>query len=195
MPTATAGIYELIFNQLYSEQVVKNVFHYLHTLGNDDEQVLCAQAFDEDVVSALADVQNTLVDYTDIRVRNLTGVGADAVLIPTLSNGALVGIAVTTFMSTPFRYNRATKDTRNGAKRLAGLTEEVITSTGFTVPFFAQMGATAVTLGTEISTVGGIFTPIILRRQDSPPGTFTYSDVASVSPLNRSTTQNSRKVF
>lgn len=195
MPTATAGIYEVILNQDYDNELIKNVFHYRNTLGEDDVQDLCALAFDEDLLAFVQQLQNTSLNYLDIRCKNLSGIGADAIQAPSVASGLAVGTEAASFISVPFRYDRTTKETRNGAKRFAAMVEENMVANGFTAAYQAIMLTSAAAFETEISTVGGVFEPIILRRVQIPEGTFTYNAVASVTPLNRQTTQNSRKVF
>lgn len=195
MPTTSTGIYELVLEQTYQGQAARNVFHYLHTLGQDDEQDKCGEAFNNDVMASLANTQNVGVDYTNIRVANLTGILADTNTIPVPTSGTVIGDEVVGFTAYPLRYNRVTKDTRNGAKRFTGLVEENVKTTGFEVAFFALMQSVATILGQPITSVGAIFGPIILHKPADGAGVFTYNDVASVTALNRTTTQNSRKAF
>lgn len=195
MPTTNAGIYELILNQQYNNEIIKNVFHYRHTLGEDDHQALCAQAFDEDVLANIQTLQNTQVTYDDIRVKNLTGNLADAIRVSTIPGGSIVGTPMAEFLCCPFRYNRVTKDTRNGAKRFSGMVEENTVAGDFTGAYLTIMQTTAAILEAEISTVGGVFEPIILRQLPDEFGVYTYNTVANVTALDRQTTQNSRKTF
>lgn len=195
MPQTQAGIYELVLEQSYQNQQVLNVFHYINTLADDDLQEECATAFDEDVQPTIAGRLNSSVFFTNIRVANLTGTLADFNLTPTDDQGLLVGLGIVSFVCFPFRYNRVTKDTRNGAKRFTGMIEENVETTGFLPAYFNTMEALGVILGTPISTVGGIFDPIILHKPADEAGIYTYNTVASVQALNRTTTQNSRKVF
>lgn len=195
MPQASAGLYRIILEQTYQGKEVFNVFGYLHSLSSDDEQDLAAQAFDEDIMPAIKLVQNTDVAYTSIRAINITGTLADEVITPSEAAGVVTGATVASFVAASFRYNRETKDTRNGAKRLAGMVEENMSGVGFTSPYFTLLGTLAAVFGTDISTVGGIFTPIILGPETVTPGTWLYNTIVSVQALNRATSQVSRKVF
>lgn len=195
MPTSTSGIYEVILEQTYQGQKLLNVFHYLNTLDTDDLQTECGTAFDEDVLASIANIQNNGVVYDTIRVANLTGTGADIFVDPSISVGVIAGFDAASFIGVPFRYNRTTKETRNGSKRFAGTTENVMLDDKFEATYFTTMQATAVVLETQISTVGGLFDPIILRKPAAAGPTFTYNEVLGVSALNRQTTQSSRKSF
>ena len=195
MPQTNAGIYEVVLEQLYFSKVMFNVFHYLQTGNVDDEQDNLATAFDTDIVPVIGDIQNESVTYSNIRVSNLTGDLADFNLNPTEVNGDVAGAVVADFVAAAFRYNRVTKDTRNGAKRFSGMVEENILGGGFTTAYQAELDLLAAALGANISGGGSAFTPIILRKPEISAGTFVYNNVAGVSNLNRLTTQNSRKQF
>lgn len=195
MPTTTVGLYEVVLEQSYFTSNVLNVFHYLSNTSDDDVQLLCATAFDEDVMAALAVVGNISLKFDNIRCVNLTGTLADANITPSQADGDVVGAVVIDFVSSAFRYNRVTKDTRNGAKRFTGLVEENVTGGSFTVAYNVDLDALAVILGTDISTVGGVFSPVIVRKPVGAGGVWTFNDVVSVQNLDRVTTQNSRKTF
>lgn len=195
MPQTNSGLYKVILEQTYQNKSIFNVFAYIHSLGQDDQQDLCAQAFDEDVMSPMSIMQSINLTYDTIRCVNITGALADDVITPTESAGDVIGADAASFISCSFRYNRETKDTRNGSKRLAGMVEENMVGVGFEAPFFSNMGVFAIVLGADISTVGGVFTPIILGKETLTPGTWLYNSLVSVQALNRQTSQVSRKVF
>lgn len=195
MPTLTEGLYELVLEQDYLSQSIINVFHYVNALGDDDLQGLCADSFDQDILPGLSIIQSDSLSYTNIRVANLTGDLADANLTPATTQGLVNGEDVTTFMAAPFRYNRLTKDTRNGSKRFAGLVEANTLTVGFLPAYLTALQLFATLLDDDISVPGGIFEPVILSKPDNPPGTWTYNPLDSVTALNRTTSQNSRKRF
>lgn len=195
MPQTSAGLYRIILEQTYQGKAIFNVFGYLHSLGQDDEQDLAAQAFDEDIMPQIKVVQSVNLAYTSIRAINITGSLADEVITPSEASGQAAGDDVVSFVSAPFRYNRETKDTRNGSKRLAGMLEQNLVGTGFLGSFFTALQTLATVFGTDISTVGGIFVPIILGAETVTPGTWNYNSIVSVQALQRSTSQVSRKVF
>lgn len=195
MPTAQAGIYELILEMTYKNQFIINIFHFRSTTGDDDEQESLADVWDTDVLPAIADVQNTIVTYDNIRTANLTGELADFNLLPTTTDGVVAGATMTPFLSAPFRYNRTTKDTRNGAKRFTGMVEENCTGVGFEAAFLLVLQDLATALGTTLVGVAGAYEPIILTKPgEGDPLTFTYNQVANVTAIDQQTTQNSRKV-
>lgn len=195
MPTASAGLYKLVLEQTYLGSTIFNVYGYLNSLGLDDEQDLCAQAFDEDVMANLAGLQSVNLTYDSIRVINITGTLADEVITPGQADGDVVGNDMAPFVCAPFRYNRATKDTRNGSKRYSGMVEQNLVGETFTVAYLASLAAHATILQTDITTVGGIFTPIIIGQETITPGLWNYNTLTSVQALDRVTSQVSRKSF
>lgn len=195
MPTAATGVYELVLSQLYLGQTITNVFQYLHTLGTDDEQLLCINAWEDDIAAPLQAVQSDTLAYTNIRCANLTGSLADVNVTPTLTVGALPGSEMASFVAAPFRYVRTTKETRNGSKRFAGMIEENTLDQGFTAAYVIAMNSFATVLATVMSVPGGIFTPIIISKPPAVGPIYTFNDVQDVQFLNRLSTQNTRKSF
>lgn len=195
MPEASSGIYEVVLEQTYQAQLIFNVFHYINTLGFDDLQQEVGEAFDEDVLPSIATLQIDQLTYDNIRVANLTGLGADVSIVPTATEGDLAGFEAASFISAPFRYNRVTKETRNGAKRFSGLTENIMEDDKFEASYVTAMLAAALILAGDISVPGGVFSPIIIHKPADELGAFTYNQVGSVTALNRQTTQSSRKAF
>ena len=195
MPITAVGLYEVVLEQSYFNSNVLNVFHYLSNTSDDDVQDLCATAFDEDVMAAIAVIQGANVIYDNIRCKNLTGTLADFNQIPSQVDGDVAGAVTADFIGAAFRYNRVSKETRNGAKRFAGMVEENIVGGNFTVAYNVDLDALAVVLSADISTVGGVFAPIILHKPPDGGGNWTYNELQSAVNLNRLTTQNSRKTF
>ncbi len=195
MPVTSVGLYEIVLEQLYFGDINLNVFHYLSNTSDDDAQELASLAFDEDVMAALAVIQSDNLVYTNIRCKNITGNLADFNRIPSQVDGDVAGADAAGFVGAGFRYNRTTKETRNGGKRFSAMVEENITGGTFTVAYNIDLDALAVVLSAEISTVGQVLSPVILRKPDDGAGNWTYNVLQSAVNLNRVTTQNSRKTF
>ena len=194
MPTATAGIYQVVLEQNYGSETLKNVWHYLHSVGDDDEQSDCAQAFDDDMMFTIAAITNTSLSFNEIRVANLTGLLADAVLVPSESEGNIVGSLAPSFVAASYRYVRTSKETRNGAKRFCGMVEENLNGNDFTSAYFTTLQSAETTFASTLTGATGVYEPIILRKPDIG-GVWLYNEVATVIALNRVTTQTSRKFF
>lgn len=195
MPQTGSGIYELVLQQSYVGETCLNVFHYLSNINEDDNQSQMALAFDGVTLPQIALTQQDTVLYQEIIVRNLTGTLADVTIVPATATGGVIGTRTTTFLAMPYRYNRIQKDTRDGSKRFTGVVEENAEVLGFTPAFFILMQTLATFLDNGIADGGKTFNPIILRKPSLGAGVWQYSQVSSVTALNRSTTQSSRKTF
>lgn len=195
MPQSGARLYEVVLVQDYIGQRCLNVFHYKSNTSEDDIQFQCGTAFNVDNLPDIALIQSEDVTYQDILVRNITGDLADAAVTPTTTQGDIVGLELATFYAASFRYNRVSKDTRNGSKRFTGMVEESVQNNSFTSAFQTLMDALAIVLDNDISSAGKTFQPIILRKPELGAGVWQYSDVQTVTALDRATTQNSRKTF
>ena len=193
MPIITQGLYKVILEQTYSAQTLLNTFFYLQSLGADDEQDLCAQAFDEDILPVLKDIQHSSLGYDNIRVVNVTGTLADFNRTPVTTDGVLTGVAVNSFTAVGIRLNRTTKETRNGQKRFAGQSEEVLNNQSFTAGYLTNVELVSDALVADISTVGGIFEPVIARQSKIDPLDWIINPVASGTVNDFVTSQVSRK--
>lgn len=195
MPDTGSGLYEVVLKQTYFGSTCFNIFHYLSNVNEDDIQAQCAAAFNADVMPDIATIQGDDVIYDEILVRNITGDLADATATPVPAEGDLIGTPMTQFVAIPFRYNRLTKDTRDGAKRFVGALEENAKTTGWETAFFTIMQTLAGNLDNTISNAGKTFQPVIVRKPGLGLGIFTYNPISSVTALQRQTSQSSRKVF
>lgn len=195
MPTTPIGIYEVTLKATYQGQVVLNVFNYLDLAALDDKQDILATAFDTAVLPSIQTLQNTGVLYTDIVCANLTGIMADVTIPPTTSGGSVIGEDMASFVACSFRYNRVTKETRNGSKRFCGMTEENAGATGFIAAYITVMTTASVVFLANVMGGGSSFAPIILKKPPAVGPVYTYNSVANVQVLNRQSTQNSRKVY
>lgn len=193
MPEITEGLYKVTLVQEYRSQVVQNVFFYEHTLGTDDQQEECAEAFDEDILPQLKLIQHSTLLYTAIRVANPTGDLADFVLTPTTPDGVQTGDPLSSFTACSFLLSRTTKETRNGQKRFAGMTEQNADTQRWETTFQAALDTFAPFLSAQISIVGALFNPVIARQNLITPTIWTVNPVASAQARSTITTQVSRK--
>jgi hypothetical protein len=194
MPIITSGLYKVTLEQTYRGITCYNTYFYLNTLGMDDEQETCAQAFDEDVLTNQALAQHTSVVYDAIRVENVTGDLADYVRVPSTSVGELVGTPLNSFTAAGIRLNRTTKETRNGQKRVCGQTEEVATAQSWEASYLAILDNLGLAFSQRISTTGGLFDPVIARQDTVDPDNWIINPVASYTVNAQITSQVSRKV-
>ena len=193
MTVITAGLYKVTLHQEFSAQAVQNVFFYEHTLASDDEQEECATAFDEDLLPALKLIQSVDISYVTIRAANVTGTLADFIKEPATLTGVLTGSALNSFTAASIRLNRTTKETRNGQKRFAGMTEENAFGQNWTASYSALLDTFAIVLASQISTVGAIFNPVIARQDPITPANWTVNPIAGASASGQVSSQTSRK--
>ena len=146
-------------------------------------------------MASFAAIVSANLTFDSIRCINITGDLADEVITPSQADGDVVGADLNPFTSVSWRYNRATKDTRNGSKRYAGMVEENVVGEVFTAAYQTACNGHAGLLGADITTVGGIFNPIIIGKETVTPGLWNYNTLSSVQFLNRVTSQISRKSF
>jgi len=193
MAVVTAGLYKVILEQGYLGVEVRNTFFYLHSIGSDDLQAECAEAFEDDILPDLIAVQNTSLFYNNIRVQNVTGILADANRDPVATAGIDVGAAAPSFLAFSIRLNRETKETRNGHKRFCGLVEENISSQFLEAGYVTQLGNVATVLVADISIVGAVFTPVIARQDAITPTNWVVNNITSGTVSGFVTSQVSRK--
>lgn len=193
MPLASTGLYSVTLNQTYQTQPVRNVFNYIEAGRLDDLQAELAVAWDSAIVPALATIQGTTVKYINVTVDNISGTLAETVITPSAAAGGVAGTDMAAYIAAPYKYQRFQTDTRNGSKRFCGMVEENVQTDVPTAAYLLTMQAIEATLAQTFVTLGGSFSPIVLRIPEVSPGTWRYADVDSVVALNRITTQNSRK--
>lgn len=199
MGTVLGDLLQVTARQMYLEQELFNVYYYrVVQLAPADSSVyeLFVDQFISTVIDPIRQIQNTLLTYNQIEVRNLSNgldlytetVDIDGLISADLTNAA------PSYVSAGFKLVRESLATRNGYKRIAGLSEGNIVGNGFN--FVAgdqeeiQNG-----LASDISIGLALFAePVIVRRPITvPAGTgYTYASIGSAifSGLG---TQNTRK--
>lgn len=193
MAIITSGLYKVTFKQLYISQRIINTFWYESTLGLDDLQDVCSTAFDTDILPAMKLVQSSSLAYSEIIVDNVTGDLAPVSLTPTTSAGTTLGTPQQSYVAAGFKRVRTTKDTRNGSMRIAGLTEDDTTGNGFEAAYKALLETFADVLEAQISDVGGIFDPVIVKSRPLGTEPWVTNAISSVAVKGQPTSQVSRK--
>lgn len=115
-------------NQSYLGQLTQNVFFFIMTAlptpidGQTDYQTLL-QEFNAGWGITTRLYQSNSCTHTYYRIDNLTN-GVDFAELPLNVAGSLTGPGAPSFMAINFILRRATGETRNGSKRMGGLTED-----------------------------------------------------------------------
>jgi len=182
--------------QIFGETAC-NVFYYLVAAwtGNLDLDDVIDEFIDA-VATPLQPLQSAAVSTIQIRVDNVSTGLEFAERTNGLLSGTATGEAAPSYMAAGFRLNRTTGVTRNGAKRFTGVTEGHISGQTWSpyddAPAIAMANALAADL---ILDVNDELSPVIVGRQANGSLDLTkLNPVASATPLQYLTTQNSRKI-
>ena len=195
MPTVTNELYKITLQGTYFDQTWVNVFWYYNFAGVGNETLAqVASGFDDNIIDAMAAAQNEDVLYKTIRVSHVNGTLADVNITPSQVNGDIVNTPMAPFLAASIRLNRTTKETRNGWKRIVGLTEENTGATSFSGAFTTLLTALGTAILDPISAGTGTdnLVPVIVR--ETSPGNWIYNDIQSIQVINKPTTQNTRKI-
>lgn len=193
MPERTAGIYKITLEQDYFSQRVINTFFYEHTSLEDDLQLFCMNAFEEDVLPEIAAIQDETLTYFSLRCANVTGLLADVAKLPSPAQGDRTLVPINSFTAAGIRLNRTTKETRNGYKRFAGMGEEDTDGNTWTSTYTLLLIALAEVLDDIISIGVSSFYPVVAKEKPLVPGTWITNRIASCTVNPFITSQVSRK--
>jgi len=191
---------QIVDFQTYLDQQVLNVYYYrVQPVGgiNDDGYDVVLDWFEDNVVAAVANIQNAQLNHYQLELRNLSN-GLDIVVHPIDVDGSAGSggaSAAASFLTVGFKLIRESLVTRNGYKRFSGLDETNTSENQFFFPAGTQ-AALETALAEDI--VSGIITlaePVIVKRPiGSPPvASYDYSSIGSAQYAGRMGTQNTRK--
>jgi len=177
----------------------RNVFYYRLGVspgpGVEADGVL--SAFDNTILTPLADIVQLDTRFVLLEALNVSVPSASAQFatrVPTTETaGKVGGSKLPPFVSWGFRYNRATRATRNGYKRFSLVSEDSVSDGDPTSGTLLDIGVLEAALTGSISNIPATVeaTPVIARI--GPLGTVVVeSDISSVQ-FYAVTTQNSRK--
>lgn len=202
MPMVVGDIISIKDNQVLSGQSLMNVYYYrVKTLIVEGEDYLgdIAQVFWDAVGGSLREVQHGELTHNNLLVENVTN-GLEFATYPVLENGSVgSGHCMASFDAYSLKLNRATKLTRNGSKRIAGVPEVAQNNSVIGGDFQALLDILCVALREPIfAEIPGVsewlLDPVIIGR--NPDGTLDLTrvnDIQSVTYKTRITSQVSRK--
>lgn len=183
-----------------------NVFYYEITAQTQADEPLLTwlDELSTQWDTGLREIWHTSTISTSIRADNLTN-GVEFAEIATGWNGNQAGEPAPSFVAIPVRLNRTTKVTRNGSKRISGITEDLfngnaVVLSGNQAPGIYTYCATSY-LFTDVDGAGNDvqITQRIVGRTKNAQGVYEL-DLAKVNPIGgvvigaNISTQNSRKV-
>ena len=193
MPIFSTGLYEIRLRQELFQQECVNLFYY-----RDDETgpaVGLSQigiAFNGTVYAAMLQVQNENVLGIDLRVRKLGG-GIEELQTLTGQDGTRPGESTASFNAWGFILNRTNIDIRNGAKRIAGVSEDDAEGNLPDAMIQTDLDAVAVTFQQRLVLANTAeLTPVIFRRESFTDPDW-FGSVVADSSFRKITSQVSRK--
>jgi hypothetical protein len=174
-------------------QPIASVFYYQVTgpLVPTDDPAAFAPFWYSNVMGLAMPALSDQVSYSGWLVEDIDDLTKFSEELSTLT-GAVAGDCLPAYAAFGFRLRRLTRDSRNGAKRLAGVPESSQVN-GVAVPgVIAALTAFATQYGADLTVGGATFSPIIFRRPETafPVGVPFRSNGAD---YVRISTQNSRK--
>jgi len=200
----TNPLFKITEFQTYIGQPCINTFWYRTANANVVVASAISAAFQTAVSVARRAISNTFWSSDSLEVEQVnslsnfgefTSYGAG-----TYTTGSTEAVAQ--FIAAPLRLLRTTKETRSGWKRLAGLSEGQLAGETLTVAMLALMQTYADLLEAPLSAGGETHFPVIVRivktgvpPEPVDPTLWIYNPVSAVVPVDRVTTQNSRKFY
>lgn len=199
MAVGTGDLLQIITNQLYLDQDLMNVYYYRYsstpTLDNTIYSEL-ADDFQSIIVDGARPLQNDTLEYISIEIKNLSN-GVDVFTKPLGIFGlvaAPLAACLPSFMALNWQLVRDSLVTRNGSKRLAGLSDGQAEGNTFVGNISDADDFTSALESPLHAGIIEVAFPVIVKRPIVVPvGTsYVYSSVASAIFKGLST-QNSRK--
>lgn len=193
---ADGDYYEIIDKQVQGGQTILNVYVYRAT-GTDSNAIAVADTFNSDLLPSIAALQSGLLQHVETTVNNLMDL-SDFANIATAVTGAQGGDALPPYDAVALFYQRTTRASRNGWKRIAGVPENHQNNGTLDSTILASWVTIAnLLLGPVVSTVHTVtLVPYIWRRPNPthvPPIAQAFFPVGGIIPHNAVTTQNTRK--
>lgn len=148
----------------------------------------------------LPPVQPSTVLHDVIAVDEVTS-GSNWIERPSVvPNGSLLGTPLASFVSASIKLLRATKDTRNGWKRIPAGDEDTASGNDWTAGMIANLDNLAAVMNDYLDLGANRPDPVIVRKtynettgELNPPTMWIYNLVASAEAKTQMTTQNTRK--
>lgn len=157
------AVYELVVEMNIAGNQLRNVFYYWSQIdpapgdGSDDLNA----AFESTIIPLWQPCVSDDVSFTGLNTRRLNNL-TDFNFRTISALGGNVGTNVANFVAATIRLIRQTKETRNGSKRIGGLTEDLVVSNRLETaaePLFEALGSGF----TDILSGGGfLFNPVIV---------------------------------
>lgn len=190
---AVGDRYRITDAQLYLSEGVLNVYHYKQTSGAGGSAEDLRTAFFNVLLQEILALQSNNLSHVAITTINLDNLDDFDINIPTSSN---IGEDTTlnplaSFYAFSFQYVRATRASRHGWKRIAGIPEEAVVGNTVVGSYNTIAVGVASYMGGNLNSGNAVYTPVIVRKNIVPAASldFGIQDVV----FKGVTTQNTRK--
>lgn len=201
MALAVGDIVQIIDKQVLATEDIMNVYFYEVTdIGTGMTLQDMTDGFEYLLINEMASQQSTDLTHTEVTGFNLTN-GLDiASTVTGISGGAGGSGLATNLLAIGIKLNRSTALTRNGSKRIGGVTEADVTGNILAVGVQAFWQGVADRMAIEydvmpdgLATVGHAI-PVIVGRTAGALDLAKINPILSATLNTRLTTQVSRKV-
>lgn len=190
-------IMRIIDEQQIQSQKVQNVYYYsVGTVAGAPTLQDISDEFETQVINVLDDVQSDTLEHVTVFVDNLNST-VEFEEFAINSFGAQVSEPLPSFAAMTVRLNRTTKLTRNGSKRIAGITENLVLNGVLSLP---GANRDAIEAALEMVLLAGTspndvdLTPVIIPRLAGGGLDLLNPNVVKSATVVNISTQNSRKL-
>lgn len=176
--------------QTQGTQTFVNVFYY--QMLDSADLVDIASAFTDDVINEVVKVQHWTVRHTAVILENLNSASE---YLESQPGGVIAGLVdgepLPTFVALSFKYQRGTRLTKSGGKRIGGLSESVVAGNVLSAGYTSQVADIEAALKNDLTS--GLFpiaSPVIYRPSvDMAPAIANTVAAVSFSSVSHQTSR------
>jgi len=190
---AGGDIYKLVTTYQFLGEEMSNVWHYRQTDGPGGVFELF-EGFNASVLPDVLDIQSVGVEWLTADIINYDNPGDfGSFSYPGTTLGTRAGEAQPPFVCWAFRLNRTSRVTRNGQKRIGGVSEADVQNGVASSGVLTPLDNAAIVMGTIIDGGFNAWEPVIVRLTETAPIEPAVVNSISEGVYVRVSTQNSRK--
>jgi len=200
MPWVNGDVVRIEAVQTYLGSTVRNVYFYqLQNVSGTVDAPSIVTDWQVQVLSYVVQIQSASVDYVAVKLDNVTDGLSFFEVALTATSGAQSGATINSFTAYSFKLLRGSKLTRNGFKRICGVTEDNVNGNQIIQTFFDSQAyidaANAFGDTVNVTDTSGTadFVPVIASRPTATRPGYLVQPVVDVEAQQFLTTQVSRK--
>jgi len=189
---SAGDVYKLVTTYTFLGEEMSNVWHYRQGDGSGAVFELF-EAFNAAVLPELLAIQSVGVEYLTADIINYDNPGDfGSFSYPGTTLGTRAGESQPPFVTWAFRLNRTSRVTRNGQKRIGGVSEADVQNGVASSGVLTPLDNAAIAMGTIIEAGLDSYSPVIVRLTETPPIEPAIINNISEGVYVRVSTQNSR---